>query len=143
MGTRSSYKIIEKWHEPNSKTSTATICVIYVQFDGYPEGHPLDTAKFLASGKVVNGIPCEEGLYFNGAGCMAASLIAEMKKKPGGWYLSSPSNYGKSWEDYLYEIIVDMTTKSIQYICRNHKKKILFKGTPEQFIAWATDDNEK
>ena len=52
MGTRSSYRIIEKY----DATSTINdICVIYVHYDGYPKGHPLRICKWLSGSKMSLG----------------------------------------------------------------------------------------
>ena len=138
MGTRSTYRIIEKFHDnETNKDVSKNICLVYVQYDGYPEGHPLDTAQWLSKGKVVNGISMDEESerIFNGAGCLAAQFIAEMKDGPGGVYMSALSSRGQSWEDYLYDIIVDFDTKQITYKCFENgyktKNKKLFEGTPQ------------
>ena len=65
MGTRSSYCFIETSTNDEGKVSHKKIALVYFQYDGYPEGHPLNTAKWLASGKVVNGIGSGDiGLIF-------------------------------------------------------------------------------
>ena len=52
MGTRSSYRIIEKY----DATSTINdICVIYLHYDGYPKGHPLRICKWLSGSKMSLG----------------------------------------------------------------------------------------
>lgn len=136
MGTRSTYRIIEQYtNEKTKKVHNNVICMVYRQFDGYPEGHPLETAEWLASGKVVNGISLgEKELVFNGAGCLAAQLVAKYKDGAGGTYLHNPNQRGKCWEDYLYDIIVK-EDKTIEYVCyENHRKKVLFRGSPSDFV---------
>jgi len=109
---------------------------VYLQYDGYPTGHPIDTAEWLSTGTIVNGYsPGEEKLVFNGAGCLAAQLVDKMKTGTGGCYIHSLSSRGKSWEDYLYDIIVK-EDKSIEYVCYENgsKKKELFRGSPADFV---------
>ena len=135
MGTRSTYRIIEQLTH-KGKIVNQEICLVYRQFDGYPTGHPMETAEWLASGKVVNGISStEKNLVFNGAGCLAAQLIAKYKDGPGGTYIQSLKSRGNSWEDYLYDIIVK-EDKSIEYVCYENgsRKKELFRGTPQDFV---------
>lgn len=139
MGTRSTYRFIETSTNDEGKVSHKKIALVYFQYDGYPEGHPLNTAKWLASGKVVNGIGSGDiGLIFNGAGCLTAQFIAKHKDGPGGVYLEPVSSRGNCWEDYLYDIIIDFNTKSIIMIAYRNmkKKKKLFEGTPAEFVEY-------
>jgi hypothetical protein len=137
MGTRSTYRIIEQYTDDNNNVKNQDLVLVYRQYDGYPEGHPIDTARWLESGKLVNGIGANETqLVFNGAGCLAAQLIAKFKDGAGGTYIHPMSHRGKCWEDYLYDIIIK-TDNTIEYVCyENYGKrpKELFRGTPEQFI---------
>ena len=141
MGTRSTYRVIEEWKDDTTgKISQNKLVLMYAQYDGYPTGHPMDTAKWLASGKVVNGLRMDEkGLTFNGAGCLAAQLVAKFKDGAGGYYIHPMNHRGQCWENYTYDIIVK-EDKSIEYICYEigGSKKItfkkLFQGSPEDFI---------
>ena len=141
MGTRSTYRVIEEWKDDTTgKISQNKLVLMYAQYDGYPTGHPMDTAKWLASGKVVNGYGAnEKKLVFNGAGCLAAQLVAKFKDGAGGYYIHPMNHRGQCWENYTYDIIVK-EDKSIEYICYEigGSKKItfkkLFQGSPEDFI---------
>jgi hypothetical protein len=137
MGTRSTYRIIEQYTDDKThKVVNQEICLLYRQFDGYPSGHPCETAEWLASGEVVNGFGSNETkLIFNGAGCLAAQLVAKYKTETGGTYLNPLKHRGKCWEDYLYDIIVK-EDKSIEYVCyENGKRKTeVFRGSPSDFV---------
>lgn len=138
MGTRSTYRIIEESSTGKKvkKTKQTEICLIYRQYDGYPKGHPLETAEWLATGRVVNGIGSNDtNLVFNGAGCLAAQLVAKYKTEPGGTYIQALNSRGNSWEDYLYDIIVK-EDYSIEYVCYNNNehKDVIFRGTPSEFV---------
>lgn len=137
MGTRSTYRIIEQFtDEKTNKVINQEICLMYRQFDGYPSGHPCETAEWLASGEVVNGFSSNETkLIFNGAGCLAAQLVAKYKTEPGGVYLQSLKSRGNSWEDYLYDIIVK-EDQTIEFVCyENGKRKTeVFRGSPSDFV---------
>jgi hypothetical protein len=137
MGTRSTYRIIEQFTDDKTKkVVNQNVCLVYRQFDGYPTGHPLETAEWLASGEVVNGFSSNETkLIFNGAGCLAAQLVAKYKVEPGGTYIQSLNSRGNSWEDYLYDIIVK-EDQSIEYVCYENgkRKKELFRGSPADFV---------
>ena len=134
MGTRSTYRIIEQFTD-KGKVVNQEICLVYRQLDGYPTGHPMETAEWLSTGKVVNGYSKTDELQFNGAGCLAAQLVAKYKDGVGGTYIQSLKSRGNSWEDYLYDIIVK-EDKTIEYVCYENgvRKKELFRGTPQDFV---------
>jgi len=137
MGTRSTYRVLEEWtNEKTNESGSKELLLMYVQFDGYPSGHPLDTAKWLSGGKVVNGISSEENdLTFNGAGCLAAQLVAMHKEGVGNTYIEALENRGDCWENYLYDIIVK-EDRSIEYVCFENYDTIneIFRGSADDFI---------
>jgi len=136
MGTRSTYRVLEQYtEEKTGKVKNQEICLMYLQFDGYPSGHPSETAEWLASGKVVNGFSKTDTLQFNGAGCLAAQLVDKYKDGVGGCYLHPMKHRGKCWEDYLYDIIVKEDS-TIEFVCyeNNKRPKELFRGTPIEFV---------
>ena len=145
MGTRSLTRVIETYTDRNNKVVKQKLLTMYRQYDGYPSGMGMDLANFLESGKVVNGIGADSGRVFNGAGCLAAQLVAEMKEGPGNIYVY-PINARDCGEEYEYHIIVDFDTKEVILKCIevgyvNSKgkyvngKKVLFEGKPKGFIT--------
>lgn len=137
MGTRSTYRIIDEQSigKKVKKIKQTELCLIYFQYDGYPSGHPSETAEWLASGTIVNGFGQTEDLIFNGAGCLAAQMIAKFKDGVGNVYIHSLKSRGQSWEDYLYDIIVkeDRTIEFVAY--ENAEKPIeIFRGSPTEFV---------
>ena len=139
MGTRSTYRIINQYTTGKKvkKVKEEPICLVYVQYDGYPSGHPSEIAEWLAGAKVVNGFGRveEHEVIFNGAGCLAAQLIWKLKKgETGGVYMHSLSSRGESCEDYLYDIIVK-EDYTLEFVCYNgwDNHEELFRGTPEEF----------
>lgn len=138
MGTRSTYRFIETYRDAEGKVKENKIALVYFQFDGYPDGHPLETAEWLASGKVVNGLGVDAtGLVFNGAGCLTAQFIEHYKKGAGGVYVQPLRSRGECWENYLYDIVVDSVTKTIKMIAYENlsRPKKFFEGTPAEFVA--------
>lgn len=136
MGTRSTYRVIEQYKNEDGSIENNNLVLVYRQYDGYPTGHPLETAEWLATAKVVNGLGMNETqLVFNGAGCLAAQLIARFKEGAGGTYVHNLESRGECWEDYLYDIIVT-EDRTIEYVCydNNEDKTELFRGTPSDFI---------
>lgn len=147
MGTRSTYRVIERGMYEGKKWENKLI-LIYLQFDGYPSGHPSTTAEWLASGTVVNGLDIDKpkSLIFNGTKCLAAQLVVHLKDGPGGTYIYPLQHRGRSGEDYTYDIIVEYDGKrenyKITFIAydvtggwgdKPLRFKKLYSGTPEGF----------
>lgn len=145
MGTRSLTRIFETYKdEKKNKQVKIQLVNMYRQYDGYPEGHGTELADFLKAGKVVNGIGGDEKqTVFNGAGCLAAQMIAHFKDGAGGFYIE-PITAKDCGQEYEYEVIVDFDTKEVTLVCFengyiNKKgeyksgKKLLFEGKPSEF----------
>lgn len=141
MGTRSTYRIIEEYSTGKKvkKVKQNELCLIYFQYDGYPSGHPSETAEWLATGQVVNGFGVtEDRLVFNGAGCLAAQFIAKFKVGTGGVYIHSLDSRGQSGECYVYDIIVK-DDRTIEFVAYENgydegEPKEFFRGSPAEFI---------
>jgi hypothetical protein len=99
MGTRSLTFVYDEQNKP--------IINMYRQYDGYPTGHGAELADFLSSGRLVNGLALTktvEEVVFNGMGCLAASLVANFKQSPGGFYIHSTdmTDCGQDYEYHIY-----------------------------------------
>ena len=149
MGTRSLTRVFET-HKDEKKNKQVKVQLVnmYRQYDGYPEGHGTELADFLKGGKVVNGIGYDEKhTVFNGAGCLAAQMIAHFKDGAGGIYIV-PITAKDCGQGYEYEIIVDYHTREVTLKCievgyiddrGNYRrgKRVLFEGNPvlfDQFV---------
>jgi len=147
MGTRSLTHIIESWNEEGKKKKQ-TLLTMYRQYDGYPLGHGADLVEFLNGSKVVDGFSPDDieskQRVFNGAGCLAAQLIAHFKKGVGGFYINK-ANAKDCGEAYTYEIEVNSDTREVILRCYEfgyyneknkyvHKKRVLFEGNAEDFL---------
>lgn len=141
MGTRSTYRIIEK-----AQDYETPICLVYMQYDGYPSGHPSEVAAWLSKARVVNGFNSSDrdGLVFNGAGCLAARLIGFLKKDTiGNCYMETLDSRGSCGEDYMYDIVVDRSTVTDEYgsrygydinmIAYDESDHQIFSGSPSEF----------
>lgn len=146
MSTRSNYRVIEKGVYEGKPWNNIFV-LLYIQMDGYPSGHPSEIAEWLASGTVVNGLGInqKEQLLFNGAGCLAAQLVEKMKDGPGGAYIYPIQHRGKCGEEYVYDIIVDSDTQTIEFIAyevnggwgdKPLRFKKLYSGAPAGFAEW-------
>ena len=115
-----------------SEIPEKVIVSIYSHWDGYPEGLGVTLASYLNDKRIVNGISNkdDEDLIFNGMGCLAASLVAELKDGPGNVYIESRESH--SWIDYYYYIWGD-EGKSI-YISIFSDDECIFVGEPEDLL---------
>ena len=145
MGTRSLTRVFNTYKdEKKNKQVKQQLVNMYRQYDGYPEGHGMELAEFLSGGKVVNGIGGDEKqTVFNGAGCLAAQMIAHFKDGAGGFYIE-PITAKDCGQEYEYEVLVDFDTREVTLVCFengyiNKKgeyksgKKLLFEGKPSEF----------
>ncbi len=109
---------------------------LQAQYDGYPEGVGVDLAKILVGGTMVRGMGSTQNLgkVFNGPGCLAATVIAILKDKPGDYYLLPADSNPE--ENYNYTIEVE--GGSVQMSCISGFSlsggKLLFEGSPEDFL---------
>lgn len=111
------------------------------QYDGYPDGVGMDLVRIMAEGELVHGLGLDRtlGKNFNGASCMAASVIALMKKEPGNIYLYPvKDDFGAN---YTYVINVD-DKDNIAIKMTGGKS---FEGSVEEFIEkfGTKEDKEK
>jgi hypothetical protein len=147
MGTRSLTRVFNTYKdEKKNKQVKEQLVNMYRQYDGYPSGHGTELADFLKGGKVVNGIGSrdEKQILFNGAGCLAAQMIAHFKDGVGGFYIE-PITAKDCGQEYEYEVIVDFDTREVTLKCFEvwNKKKLLFEGKPADFEQFVTELAEK
>ena len=148
MGTRSLSRVFETYKdEKKNKQVKVQLVNMYRQYDGYPSGHGDELAEFLNGGKVVNGIGFgEKQTVFNGAGCLAAQMIAHFKDGAGGFYIY-PTTAKDCGQEYEYEVIVDWHTHEVTLKCievgyiddrGNYRrgKRVLFEGSPSKYGEW-------
>jgi len=98
MSTRALTVVYNNYDEP--------LVVIYCHSDGYPNGHGVDLAKILKDRAIVNGIEIpEQENASNGMGCLAATIVAKLKKGIGGIYLHADieEDYGQEYEYYIWQ----------------------------------------
>ena len=107
---------------------------VYKHYDGYPEGHPVNLARFLNKFEIVNGIPFEDdSRVANGLGCLAAQYIAAFKMKPGDLYVENPDTEHGDIEYITY--VWGIENKDIwMSVFDVYEDKCIFVGKPEQLI---------
>ena len=89
-------------------------------------------AKFVNSGKLVNGLGGDKGLVFNGMGCLAAALIKEFKDGPGGTYIVPKGDT----EEYNYVVRGSTFGECpLTISCKGHESTKV-PLSPAEFLAW-------
>ena len=140
MGTRSTYRFREIWTDDKTgKKHAEDVALVYFQMDGYPTGHPKDSAEWFAKGTMVNGIGMTENrVIFNGVGCLAAQFIAANKSGAGSVYLYPTKSRGKCGENYLYDVTVEYDAdykpgpiRMAAYENYGKRPKLLWEGEPK------------
>ena len=126
MGTRSLTFVYDSNDKP-------LVCM-YRQFDGYPSGHGRELAKFLKPLKMVNG------LRVDGAGCLAAQMVARFKKGPGGIYLYAPEPGVDHWQDFEYHVYASDEGIRVRVTDPNTQ---IFEGSVEAFLQFCTKREEE
>ena len=67
------------------------IMTLYRWRDGSPSVHGRELAEFLTGFNITTGRVDQPGKWANGAGCLAAQLVAHFKKGCGDFYLLAPT----------------------------------------------------
>lgn len=130
MGTRSVTRI---WNEENEPLVT-----LYRQYDGYIDGHGLELAK-LCSAVILNGVGDQEyGKHANGAGCLAAQIVSEIKNKQLGNVYIVP--HDTLSEEFNYKVVVQGAGKPVMITVTNDEGIRLFHGTAEAMLAFIAND---
>ena len=128
MGTRS---LTYVYDEMGNKITN-----MYRQFDGYPTGHGQELAEFL---NIV-------GDNHNGAGCLAAQLVAHFKKEPLHIYLYHPDveDCGQDYEYHIYTQGKDLSIKimncgwNVFGETQDDTYEPLFEGNLNQFTKYCS-----
>lgn len=97
MGTRS------LTHIKTAGKTSKTLCTIYRQYDGYPEGMGADLAAIIAPRKLVYAFQHRKA-QANGMGCLATLIIAALKGDDCENVYVYPVNAKDQGEDYTYVV---------------------------------------
>jgi hypothetical protein len=147
MGTRARVEVFE---------GEDCIVSIYRQFDGYPSGLGQELHDFLKPRKIINGIGMDQTAEnsANGAGCLAAQLVAHLKDKIGNVYLEPRMKVdGECGEEYVYRLHVNDKDISVvlsgggvtAFGVANDPKTFadLFRGGVEEFGQWLSKQGQE
>jgi hypothetical protein len=116
------------------KENGKPICCLLRLYDGYPEGHGVELAEYLANIKLSNGIPIGVAIheFANGMGCLAAQIITHFKTKPGNFYMCCLDNPS----DYVY-VVYEKRGKIHLRVTISGKK--YYDGLPSKFRAFVEE----
>ena len=106
---------------------------VYKHYDGYPQGHPVDLAKFLNGFSVVNGLGMDTNRVANGLDCLAAQYIAAFKQDAGDLYVENPDVEHMDIE-YITYVWGDYGKGIWMSIFDVYDKECIFVGKPQQLI---------
>ena len=127
MGTRSLTIPYE-----NKGGRQVPIYKMHRQFDGYPEGHGVELAEFLADFTMMNGLtPDRNGKIANGMDCLAAQMIAHFKTEPGNIYVMSVE-IENAGQEYEYHVQLEYGQLIIKVISMYDGE--IFNGTAQEFL---------
>ena len=132
MATRATVSIARREEGVScSEKPDKTIVDIYHHYDGYPEGLGVKLASYLDDFVITNGLGRNSDYVFNGLGCLAASLVAELKDGPGNVYIEDPER-PHGWLDYKYYVWGD-DNKDI-WISIFDGSECIFVGKPRDLL---------
>ena len=114
---------------------------LYTHSDGYPSGYGMDLAEFLTGMTITEGtslsINAPANLRLaNGAGCLAAQMVAHFKKGPGTFYLVGDVHSGA---DYEYHVRVERQEILVKVLAGETRQ--LFVGTVASFRKFCVEDD--
>lgn len=124
MGTRALI------HVKDDRSET-TLVTIYRQFDGYPEGLGADLRAIVAGKTIVNGYN-DPVTQINGAGCLAAQIIANLKEGCGNVYIYPPNSEDVG-EEYTYTISCDAGRVMVQCLDVLYKT-VIYEGPLSEWV---------
>ena len=131
MATRATISIAKREEGVSfSEKPNKTIVDIYHHWDGYPEGLGMTLASYLDNMNIVNGLGRDDTHVANGLGCLAASIVAELKDGPGDVYIEPRDSHG--WIEYQYYVWGD-DYKDI-WISIFDEGECIFVGKPRDLL---------
>ena len=134
MSTRSEIRFAKREEGVSFSEHPSRVEVqVYKHYDGYPEGHPLELAKFLKDFKIVNGLGQDTYRKANGLTCLATQYIAAFKMGPGDLYVENPdTNHGDI--EYTTYVWGDDGKSIYMSIFDVYENKCIFVGKPQELI---------
>lgn len=133
MGTRSITRIYQGTPDEKPKA----VVQMYRQMDGYPSGHGAELAEFLEGMTIVNGITDYNAKKVaNGAGCLAAQMVAHFKTELGSIYLEPVGP--NEWVDYEHHVFAE-DNQPIVVRVKLFRRKV-FEGPVDEFAGFCKEE---
>ena len=112
-----------------------TLVVMYRQSDGYQDCHGKELKEFLSGLTLVNGIQEYTSGIANGMCCLAAQLVASLKKEVGLHYIYA-EGVADGWVDFNYTIYPadDSDTPDLKIKVKSYDD-VLFDGLISDYEA--------
>ena len=134
MSTRSLVRFVKREEGVSFSEHPERVEVqVYKHYDGYPQGHPVDLAKFLNGFKVINGLGMDTHRMANGLDCLAAQYIAAFKQDAGDLYVENPDVEHMDIE-YITYVWGDYGKGIWMSIFDVYSKECIFVGKPQELI---------
>jgi hypothetical protein len=128
------------------KEGKATLVTIYRQYDGYPSGMGDDIKKILNNGqaRITNGFSGNDKApeLFNGAGCLSAYLVGQLKENKIGNTYIFPNSTKDAGQDYEYVITIDKHKHIKMKVTNVFNKKVIFNDYISEFDGEAIEKAE-
>jgi len=124
--------------------SNRVLLNMYRQCDGYPSGIGKELYEFLKDIKMVNGLSSgQPARVANGAGCLAAQIVAHFKDGPGDVYLHHPASKdcGQEYEYHITAGDSGITVKVMEAGWIGRRAKPLYQGDLEGFGRFCEKDD--
>ena len=133
MGTRSLTYVYEG--------ETPIICM-YRQFDGYLSGHGQELANFLNELTIGQGISGKPELFTfaNGMGCLAAQMIVNFKKTPGGFYIHPIELNQNALQEFEYHVYENKVVVVSHFFDDENPTEQIFNGSWNEFLLFTTEN---
>ncbi len=95
---------------------------IYHHYDGYPDYLGNVLKEIIDEGSIGNGISGSPvlGEFFNGFGCLVASVVAKLKISPGNVYLYAEKDFGNVHEDFVYDVVENSEGNGVHVFASNN-----------------------
>jgi hypothetical protein len=110
---------------------------LYRRWGGYPECHGQELCDFLTGFQITASRVDQSGKWANGAGCLAAQIVAHFKEGCGDFYLLPLTEFGEY--EWAYHIEIPFTWSgpagNLHLVATNYGEE-KFSGTLAEFSEY-------
>lgn len=137
MGTRSITRFAKD-------STSAPFAAFYCQFDGYLDGHGEKLRTAFGHFNIVNGMQRGQRDIANGMGCLAAQVVAVLKKEPGNVYMVEADGGDEEFNYRLYASDTDENGIGVGQVMVKAEAygKTLYEGLLSYLPGDSNEDDE-